>query len=335
MTRSRQPTTLFTEITDGQDMTANNQVVDRADSTERSRSRSTVVHGLQGMLMGGADIIPGVSGGTVALILGIYERLIDSIHEVASALASMLTGDRDTAAEHWRRADFGLVIPLGVGILVALGVGSLVLPGLIEHYPVITSAVFFGLIAGALPIPWRRISDRRGAHIGLAVAGAVAAFLLAGLTPSTVNAPALPAVFGSAAVAICAMILPGVSGAYLLLIMGMYEPTLEAAGNLDIAYLAVFGLGAATGLALFSKLLAWLLDAHEDATMAVLVGLMAGSLRRLWPWQTEEGVLRAPADGGDVALAIACALVGLAAVTALSMIGDRAERQRASAAGDT
>jgi putative membrane protein len=131
------------------------------------------------------------------------------------------------------------------------------------------------------------------------------------------------------------MILPGVSGAYLLLIMGMYEPTLEAAGNLDLLYLAVFGAGAITGLALFSKLLAWLLDAHEDATMAVLVGLMAGSLRRLWPWQSEEGVLHAPGDGGEVVLAVVCALIGLAAVTALAMVGDRAERSRSTTAADS
>jgi putative membrane protein len=333
--RRRAPRDPHVEITEWQDMTANNQVVDSAGSDRRSRPASTVAHGLQGMLMGAADVIPGVSGGTVALILGIYERLIDSIHQVASALGSFLRGDRRTAADHWRRADFGLVIPLGVGIVVALGIGSVVLPGLIEHYPVITSAVFFGLIAGALPIPWRRISDRRGAHVGLAVAGAVVAFLLAGLTPSTVNDPALPVVFGSAAVAICAMILPGVSGAYLLLIMGMYEPTLEAAGNLDLLYLAVFGAGAITGLALFSKLLAWLLDAHEDATMAVLVGLMAGSLRRLWPWQSEEGVLHAPGDGGEVVLAVVCALIGLAAVTALAMVGDRAERSRSTTAADS
>lgn len=304
-------------------MAMSNDATRGTASARPRRVATSAVHGLQGLLMGTADVIPGVSGGTVALILGIYERLIDSIHEVASCLASLLRGDRAGAMRSWRRADFGLLIPLGVGIVLALGIGSVVLPPLIEHYPVVTSSVFFGLIAGALPIPWRRIGDRRGAHLWLAFAGAAVAFVLAGLTPATVDEPALLLVFAAATVAIWAMILPGVSGAYLLLIMGMYEPTLQALSDLDIAYVSVFVLGAATGLGLFSKLLAWLLDVHQDATMAVLVGLMAGSLRRLWPWQDEAGTLHAPADGGEIMLALVCVAAGLAAVTALTAIGDR------------
>ena len=294
-----------------------------SDPAQRRALTASAVHGLQGLLMGAADIIPGVSGGTVALILGIYERLIASIHDVASAIASMVRGDRSAAREHWMRADFGLVLPLGVGILVALALGSALLPPAIERYPVITSALFFGLIAGALPIPWQRIRERRGHHLALALAGALVAFVLAGLAPASVEDPALLAVFGAAAVAICAMILPGVSGAYLLLVMGMYEVTLESAASLDVAYVGVFVAGAATGLALFSKLLAWLLDTHHDTTMAVLVGLMAGSLRRLWPWQDDLGAPFAP-DGVDaVLLALACAAVGVVLVVALRRLGER------------
>jgi len=306
-------------------MATSNQVTPETASPRQSRALAAVVHGLQGLLMGTADVIPGVSGGTVALIVGIYERLIETIHEVASAVASLLRGDRASAVANWRRADFGLVIPLGVGIVVALGIGSVVLPPLIEHHPVVTSAIFFGLIAGALPIPWRRIGERQGLHLALAVVGAVVAFVLAGLAPVTVADPGLLVVFGAAMVAICAMILPGVSGAYLLLIMGMYEPTLEAVGRLDVVYVGVFVVGAATGLGLFSKLLAWLLDVHQDATMAVLVGLMAGSLRRLWPWQDDAGTLLAPGGGGEVVLALVCVAAGLAAVTALTMFGDRSD----------
>lgn len=304
-------------------MTTSNQTPRVTGASQRSGAVSSVVHGLQGMLMGAADVIPGVSGGTVALILGIYERLVESIHQIASGLLSLLRGDRAAAADNWRRADLGLVLPLVGGIVIALGIGTVVLPPLIEQHPIPTSAVFFGLIAGALPIPWRRIANRRVLHYGLALGGAVAAFLLAGLAPATIDDPALPLVFGAAMIAICAMILPGVSGAYLLLVMGMYGPTLHAAGDLDLAYVGVFGLGAAAGLAAFSKLLSWLLDEHQDATMAVLVGLMAGSLRRLWPWQDDGGTLLAPGDGGEVVLALACMVAGLAAVTALTMIGER------------
>lgn len=289
----------------------------------RTSLRSSFVHALQGLMMGTADVIPGVSGGTVALIVGIYERLIDTIHHVAAGAVSLVRRDPAAARADWRRAEFGLVLPLGVGIVVALGVGSVVLPPLIEAYPVITSSVFFGLIAAALPFPWRRIGVTRRRHYALAVAGAAVAFVLAGLAPVTVTDPTLLMVFAAAAVAICAMILPGVSGAYLLLVMGMYEVTLHAVSALDAAYVAVFAAGAVTGLGVFSKLLSWLLAARHDATMAVLVGLMAGSLRRLWPWHDEAGTLFAPPDGGEAVLALACMLLGLGVVTALTVVGDR------------
>lgn len=299
---------------------------DRA--TPRQSATRSVGHVLRGLMMGTADVIPGVSGGTVALILGIYERLVDTIYAVAASVLAAVRGDRAGAREHWGRAEFGLVLPLGLGILVALAIGSIVLPPLIEHYPVATSAVFFGLIAGALPIPWMRIAQRQASHYALAAAGAVAAFVLSGFAPATIADPSLPLVFGAAAVAICAMILPGISGAYVLLIMGLYEATLAAGSRLDLVYIAVFAAGAVTGLAAFSKLLSWLLEHRHDATMAVLVGLMAGSLRRLWPWQSETGALHAPGGADEALLAVACAAVGLTIVVGLGMVGERAEAAR-------
>ena len=289
----------------------------------RATAGGMILHAVQGLLMGTADVIPGVSGGTVALILGIYERLVDTIHRVAAGGVALVKGDRARARAHWRAAEFSLVLPLGVGIVIALGIGSLTLPHLIETYPVVTSAVFFGLIVGALPIPWRRMSVHGGLHYALAALGTVAAFVFSGFAPQDVAEPALPLVFGAAAIAICAMILPGVSGAYLLLVLGMYEVTLQALGRLDLAYIAVFVAGAVTGLGAFSKLLSWLLDQRHDATMAVLVGLMVGSLRRLWPWQTETGGLLAAPDSGALLLAAMCAGIGIAAVVGLAMLGER------------
>lgn len=299
----------------------------RAGMAPAARWRATVtdavVHALQGLLMGTADVIPGVSGGTVALILGIYERLIATIHQVAAGAVALAKGDRRQAGEHWRAAEFGLLLPLVVGVVVALGIGTLTLPHLIETYPVVTSAVFFGLIAGALPIPWRRMAMHRAKHYALAGVGLVVAFVLAGFAPQDLPNPALPLVFAAAAVAICAMILPGVSGAYLLLVMGLYETTLHAVSDLDLVYVAVFGAGAVIGLATFSRLLSWLLDHRHDATMAVLVGLMAGSLRRLWPWQGDAGVLGSPPDAGALLLALVCALIGIATVVTLTLVGKR------------
>lgn len=274
--------------------------------------------------MGGADVIPGVSGGTMALIVGIYEQLIDAIRDVAQGTVTILRGDRSEGMATLRGAPWGLILPLGFGIVTALAIGVVVIEPILEAFPVASAALFAGLILGALPIPWRRIRRRSSAIYALAVVAAVVAFVIAGLTESDAGNPSLLLVFGVAAVAICAMILPGVSGAYLLLIFGMYRPTLEAARNLDLPYLATFIAGAVLGLGGFSKLLAWLLDHKHDLTMAALVGLMAGSLRRLWPWQAENGAVLAPGSGGEVALVLALVVVGCVAVLAMERLGNRA-----------
>jgi putative membrane protein len=284
------------------------------------------MHYAHGLLMGSADIVPGVSGGTVALIVGIYERLISSIRAVASAVVAAVRLDRDRvrtclAAVHW-----GLVIPLGLGVGTALVIGARFIPGLLEAYPVQSRALFFGLIAGSLIIPWRRIRNRVPGHWLVALVAMVVAFALVGFPPREIPTPPLPIVFGAASIAICAMILPGVSGSFLLLVMGMYEPTLRAVNARDLVYIGVFGLGAAIGLGVFSKVLHWLLDRYHDLTMAALVGLMAGSLRALWPYQDmDRGLLAPPADT-SVLVPVALALLGFALVSLLAYMGATAER---------
>jgi putative membrane protein len=274
--------------------------------------------------MGGADVIPGVSGGTVALIVGIYERLIDSIRALASAAVRVLRLDRQGAARCVREVEWGLVLPLGAGIVCAIGVGSIVLPGLLERYPQAMLALFFGLVAASVPIPWRRIEHRTRLHVGLAVLAGAVAFVLVGIPPRTIDDPPLLQVFASASFAIIAMILPGVSGAFLLKVLGIYEVTLTSLRALDLAYVASFVAGAIIGLGVFSKLLSWLLHHRHDATMAVLVGLMVGSLRALWPWQGEDRELLAPTLDGTLVVVIGLAVIGFAAVTLLVRYGDRA-----------
>jgi putative membrane protein len=273
--------------------------------------------------MGGADVVPGVSGGTVALILGIYERLILSISAVVGAAASLARADVPRTRRRLGAVEWTLVLPLAGGIAAALIVGSIVIPPLIERYPVNVHALFFGLVAGSLPIPWRRMERVGLREWAVLAAAAVVAFVLVGLPPRAVAHPAPSQVFGAAAVAITAMILPGVSGAFLLKALGMYEVSLGAIRDLDIGYVAVFLAGAALGLGMFAKLLGWLLDRHHAVTMAALVGLMVGALRALWPWLTDERRLLAPPSLEEGLVAAAIAVAGILAVLALTRAGTR------------
>lgn len=291
----------------------------------------------QGLLMGGADIIPGVSGGTMALIVGIYKDLIGAIGDAFGAVLALLRGRFREAADRFRALDWGLLLPLVAGIVTAIVIGSLFVPELLERYPVQCRALFFGLVAASLVIPWRERHGHRAWHYAVAAAAAVVAFLLTGLPRSGDAAdPSLFRVAGSAAVAINAMILPGVSGAFLLEVLGLYKPTLVALRSLDLPYVATFIAGAGLGLGFSAKGLSYLLDRHHDATMAVLVGLLGGSLRALWPWVGRvthvgsDGVAEAVPDpsvllapGPEWPLALALALVGFAAVTALTWVGRR------------
>ena len=287
--------------------------------------------------MGSADIIPGVSGGTMALIVGIYRDLIDAISDGASVVVLLLRGRFADAWAGVKAMNWGLLLPVAAGILVAIAIGSLFIPELLERYPVECRALFFGLVAASLAIPWRERRENHLAHIAVAVVAAVVAFVLVGLPRSGDAAdPSLWRVAGTAAVAINAMILPGVSGAFLLEVFGLYRPTLEALRGLDVPYVLAFVGGAGVGIGLAAKGLSYLLDRHHDLTMTVLVGLLAGSLRALWPWVgsaehvssdgtveqvPDPSVLLAP--GPDWPLALGLALAGFAAVTALAWVGRR------------
>ncbi|HVL98905.1 MAG TPA: DUF368 domain-containing protein [Egibacteraceae bacterium] len=275
----------------------------------------TLTHLAQGALMGAADVIPGVSGGTMALVVGIYTRLIASI--------------RAAAALRLREVEWGLVLPLAGGIAVALAIGTVVIPPLLESYPAPTRGLFLGLVVASVPLPWRRIARPGLREVAIVVGAAAVAFALVGIPPRVVAEPAAWQGAAAAAVAICAMILPGVSGAFLLEAMGMYEPTLQAARDLRVGYVAAFGVGAVLGLGAFSQVLGWLLQRRHDVTMAALVGLMAGALRALWPWvDADRGLLSPPSDTGHVLLVGALAVAGFAAVSVLVAVAARREQGR-------
>ena len=302
------------------------------------RPPSLIRHALYGLLMGGADIIPGVSGGTMALIVGIYERLVGAISSAVSLGLALLRLDLEAARRHWTAVPWGLVLPLGAGIGVAIAVGALVIPDLMAAYPEQMRGLFLGLVGASLLIPALRI-ERLTLVRGLVGAGcAVAAFYLTGLPAlEEAAAPGRLRVFLSAAVAICAMILPGISGAFLLKALGIYEPTLQAIKtllSLDLSalpYILTFGVGAAVGLGAFAKLLDWLLTHRHDATMAALVGLIAGALRALWPYTGPGRALRLPGPDAPILPVVALVVVGFAAVLGLLWWGRRSAETAPSA----
>lgn len=286
--------------------------------------RSALVHYAQGLLMGGSDVIPGVSGGTMALIVGIYRRLIDSISSLYSLALSLIRFNRADIRYHNREVEWRLLIPLGLGIVTAIILAATVILDLVTAYPEESQGLFFGLVAASIAIPWLRI-DRHGSDkVLIAIAAAALAFWLVSLPPQDASQPTLLRVFGSASVAICAMILPGVSGAFLLKALGIYEVTLEAGrgalalDGADILYVLTFMLGAAIGLGIFSKILNWLLKRYKDVTMAALVGLMAGALRALWPWLDGQGELHWPGPGDPIRSVLLLALSGFVFIVLLT-----------------
>lgn len=248
--------------------------------------------------MGAADIVPGVSGGTIAFIFGIYEELIYSIKTVSGEVPKLFLQGK--FKEGWNKIPFTFLIFLGSGLFTALLTLSKIFSYLLHEYPAYLWSFFFGLVLASVIVVKKRVVNWTvPKYIAMALS-AVAAYFLVGAVP--VETPStLPAFFLSGAIAICAMILPGISGSFLLLIMGKYEQILQAVVDRDIITLAVFMLGAIAGLALFSRVLSWLFKSHHDITVAILTGFMLGSLRKIWPWK-EVLTTRINSKGEVVAL---------------------------------
>ena len=291
----------------------------------------------RGVLIGTAEVIPGVSGGTIALIVGVYDDLIGSAGHLVRGLAAGVVDTvrrrgRTRSRAHLARVRWSVVVPVLVGMFAAIVVAAALLAPTIETHPVETRAVFTGLILASLVVPIRMVGRWRARDVALAVLAAVAAFLLTGLPPGAEQAPTLGIVALGAAVAVCALVLPGVSGSFLLLAVGLYAPTLAAVNDRDLAYLGVFALGAVAGLALFVPVLQWLLEHRRAVTLAVMTGLMLGSLRALWPWQSDERELLAPA--GDVLLVVVLIVAGAAVVVALLLVESRLVRSRRASGDD-
>jgi putative membrane protein len=268
---------------------------------------------VRGFCMGAADVVPGVSGGTVALVLGIYERLVDNVHRMASALGRLLKADSKGFLQGLRSVEWLFIVPLLGGIGLAVLTLAHAIEVALENHPVPMGGLFFGLVAASAVVAFRLVRRWGAEQVVVLVLVAVAAAAFLGLAAAPRVDPAIWVFLLAGMVAICAMILPGISGSFLLLMLGMYDAVLDAVNQRQLGLLAAFVVGCVIGLALFSSVLNWALEHHHDVVMAGLVGLMIGSLRVLWPWPegTEEAGLAAPGDQAGLALLIA---LGAAAV---------------------
>lgn len=270
---------------------------------------------LRGGLIGVAEVIPGVSGGTVALVVGIYERVIKNASTIVSGLVSLVKLQFRAAGQNFKRADWRFLLVILLGMFSAVIGGAALLEPLLESEPELMRSLFAGLIVASLAVPFGLAGKWKLKHYGLAAIAALAAFLLTNLPRAAEASPEWWQILGAAALAVCALALPGVSGSFLLLAMGFYAPTIAALNNRDFGYLGLFIIGAVIGLGLFSKVLEFVLANYKTVTMVVMTGLMVGSLRALWPWQTELGEMTAPSS--DIMPTVLAFVAGLVLVFGL------------------
>ena len=241
----------------------------------------------------------------MAVVLGIYERLIMSVRATSVAVTRALRGDFGRARRWVTQVEWLLVVPLLCGVLASVALLASFIETQLSERPTEIAGLFMGLVAASTVAACRLYEWRRPGYMLLSVAVAVAAFAGLGVQGGQVESPSLMALLGAGAIAVCAMILPGISGAFVLLMLGMYPAVLHAVDEVLLADVAVLALGAAAGLAVFSSLLAWLLERFRTAVMSVLVGLLAGSMRVLWPWPNGVGV-----TGGDRSSAVSVPVSG-------------------------
>ena len=278
----------------------------------------------RGFAMGAADVVPGVSGGTMAFILGIYEELIQAIHSVD------LTFIRRILSLRFREAFAGVPWRFVLALVLGIATAILTLARLLSHalhtYPVLVWAFFFGLVLASVVVVRKRVSRWTPGILLIAALAALGSYALVGLVP--VETPEEPwFLFLSGALAITAMILPGISGAFILVLLGKYHYVLNAVVSGDILTLLIVIAGAAVGLISFARVLRWLFQGYHDYTVAALTGLILGALRKVWPWKLSEGIqelnILPPAYDTEFFSAVLLMLAGFALVLVLDYLAAR------------
>ena len=241
------------------------------------------VIGLKGMAMGAADVVPGVSGGTIAFISGIYEELLSTISNVNLSLLKTLKTSGIKAA--WKQLNGSFLVALFLGIFVSIVSLAKVIKHLLESQPILLWSFFFGLVLASIIYIAKQITDWNFEAFLILIIGAVLAYFITTLNPLVSENSSSLFVFLAGAIAICAMILPGISGSFILVLLGAYKTVLEAINNRDFKTILVFMAGAIVGLLAFSRVLKWLFKNHKNLTLAVLTGFIIGSLNKIWPWK--------------------------------------------------
>ena len=285
--------------------------------------------------MGVAELVPGVSGGTIAFVAGIYEELISSINNVNLNLFKTLRTKGLKA--FWSQVNGNFLLALVAGMLISIFSFSKIISWLLENEPIPLWAFFFGLVLASVVYIGKAITKWNLLTIILIVIGAVIAYYITILPPSG-NADSYPFLFLSGAVAICAMILPGISGSFILVLLGSYKTILGAVDDKDLKIIATVAVGALFGLLSFAKILKWLFEHYKNFTLALLSGFILGSLNKIWPWKKiidtyligkkeiviDKNVFPNAFEGdSQLLLAIALAIIGFSLIFILERIASK------------
>ncbi|WP_010182910.1 DUF368 domain-containing protein [Aquimarina agarilytica] len=291
---------------------------------------------LKGMAMGAADVVPGVSGGTIAFISGIYQELVESISNINLALFKTIKTDGFKA--FWQKANANFLTALAFGIIISALSVMKVMHFLLENHPIKIWAFFFGLVLASILFVAKQITKWNAITIILLIVSAIGAFGITKLsTMQGIDSTAFLVLAG--AIASCAMILPGISGAFILVLLGAYATISESVHNHDLKKVGAVALGAIIGLLSFSRLLKWLFNNYKNATLAILTGFILGSLNKIWPWKKvlesvvigdkthilkDDSVLPGNYAGDpQILYAIGLSILGFISILALEKLGER------------
>ena len=250
-------------------------------------SRSTrdyIIIGLKGMGMGAADVVPGVSGGTIAFISGIYEELLTSISNVNFGLLKTLKKEGFKVA--WKQLNGAFLASLFLGIFMSIVSLAKTIKYLLENEPVLLWSFFFGLVVASIVFIGKQVENWNYKFLFLAMFGVAFGYIITIASSTTLTEINYLFLVFAGAIASCAMILPGISGSYILLLMGVYPIVMTAITHRDFTIISAIGIGVILGLLLFSRLLKWLFKKYKNQMLVVLTGLMLGSLNKVWPWKT-------------------------------------------------